>query len=91
MLDLPPCASCPVNTNVNDEEFLPLVSVPKGSTFVFEELTSQPRFSNYVRYESTDCPFTSEISQQIVRLRQKLVNRLSVYVRNKLMPTLYSL
>ena len=33
---LPPTASCPVNRNVNDKECLPLVSVSKGCTSVFE-------------------------------------------------------
>ena len=32
----PLSASCPVNRNVNDEEGLPLVSVSRGCTSVFE-------------------------------------------------------
>ena len=31
-----PSASCPVNSNVNDEECLPFVSVSKGCTSVLE-------------------------------------------------------
>ena len=33
---LPPYASCPVNRNVNDDEYLPLVSVSKGRTLLLK-------------------------------------------------------